>query len=264
MARTCGILFGVATHLLFAWTVCRLFPFLQGTSHGLLSHWAGTVVPLPCFLVDSLLALQFAAIHSWLLLPSTRKRIERWLHSEFYGCLFCVVTCLNLLLAIEMWQPHPFVAWQFTGLWRWIIRIAFLACWPVLIYSLNLTGLGYQTGFTPWFAWVRGRKLPRRVFEPRGVYHLLRHPIYLSFLGLVWLTPTVTQDRALLIGLWTGYILLGSWLKDRRLEYYIGEPYRQYQARVAGYPFFFLGPLAKVPASDDAATGATPPRRMAA
>ena len=143
--------------------------------------------------------------------------------------------------------------------------IAFLACWPALIYSLSLTGLGYQTGFTRWWAWVRRRKLARRAFEVRGAYHFLRHPIYLSFLGLVWLTPAVTLDRALLIGLWTGYIFLGSYLKDRRLEFYLGESYRKYQARVPGYPFFLFGPLAKVPmAAAESNPVPVAPRRIAA
>jgi methanethiol S-methyltransferase len=264
MARICGIFFGVAAHLIFAATVYRLFPFLQSTTPGMLSRWASSAIPLPWYVLDALLAVQFAAVHSWLLLPSTRKRIERWLRSEFYGCLFCVATCLNLLLTIELWQPNAIIVWEFTGVGRWLIRIAFLACWPALIYSLSLSGLGYQTGFTPWVAWLRGRKPPRRAFQPRGAYHWLRHPVYLAFLGMIWFTPTITLDRALLIGLWSGYIFLGSWLKDRRLEYFIGEPYRAYAARVAGYPFFFFGPLGKVPGPVDAPPAANPARRMAA
>ncbi len=33
------------------------------------------------------------------------------------------------------------------------------------------------------------------------------------------------------------HIVLGSYLKDERLAYYAGQPYREYQSRVAGYPF---------------------------
>ena len=106
------------------------------------------------------------------------------------------------------------------------------------------TGLGYQTGYTPWWSWVKGRRPPRRVFEPRGLYRVLRHPVYLSFLGLVWITPAMTLDRAVLTAVWTAYIFLGSYWKDRRLLHYIGEPYRRYQATVAGYPFIPAGPLA--------------------
>lgn len=62
----------------------------------------------------------------------------------------------------------------------------------------------------------------------------------------VWFTPTVTVDRALLIGIWTSYIIIGSWLKDRRLEYYLGASYRQYEAEVPGYPGMIFGPLARI------------------
>jgi len=59
-------------------------------------------------------------------------------------------------------------------------------------------------------AWLRGREARRDWPEPRGVYRVLRHPIYLSFLGLVWLTPAMTPDRALLTAVWTVYIFVGS------------------------------------------------------
>lgn len=245
MRRGFGVFVGIGTHLLFAWTVYRLFLFLHGSSHGLLSESA-IGRSLPWFAWDGLLAAQFVLPHSWLLLPATRHRLERWIPSEFYGCMFCAVTCLCLLTTIELWQPQPRALWRLNGFAGLLIRLSFLACWPTLIYSLSLTGLGYQTGLTPWLAWLRGRKPPRRVFQPRGAYHFLRHPVYLSFLGLIWLTPAMTFDRAILTAIWTVYIFIGSWLKDRRLQFYIGELYREYQERVAGYPFMIAGPLARI------------------
>ena len=71
--------------------------------------------------------------------------------------------------------------------------------------------------------------------------------MYLSFLGLLWFTPVYTQDRLLLNLLWSGYIFVGSWLKDRRLLFYLGQTYRQYQAQVPGYPLLGWGPLGRVP-----------------
>ena len=53
----------------------------------------------------------------------------------------------------------------------------------------------------------------------------------------------MTLDHALLTGIWTIYIFIGSWLKDRRLEFYLGETYREYETRVPGYPFMTWGPL---------------------
>lgn len=248
-SRGFGIFFGIGVHVLFAWTICRLFPFLLKTVPGLASQWVADIIPLPWYLVDALLAVQFGVSHSFLLLPAIRKRLSRWIHGPFYGCFFCLVSCLSLLLLIECWQPDSEALFQLDGLYRRLVQGLFLFSWIALFYSLNLTGMGYQTGWTSWWAWLHRRPAPQRRFEPRGAYKILRHPIYFSFLGLVWFTPDMTWDRVILVMVWTVYIFIGSYLKDRRLLYYIGNSYQQYQAKVPGYPFVLAGPLSTVPLS---------------
>jgi protein-S-isoprenylcysteine O-methyltransferase Ste14 len=259
MRRTFGILFGVATHLLFAFTVWHLVWFLKGpsiaadTGGGAIEDSRGGQASVAVGLcIDALLAGVFAVPHSVLLLPSVRKRlVATGIAGPFYGCFFCVASCLTLLLVIFCWQPMTTVVWRWpTPLDTWIAW-AFVASWGSLLYSLYLTGLGWQTGFTPWWRWVRGQRPPARPFAPQGVYRVMRHPVYLSFLGLVWLVPVVTLDRAVLIGIWTVYIYVGSVLKDRRLLFYVGDEYRRYQADVPGYPGMPFGPLARVPLSSD-------------
>ena len=71
---------------------------------------------------------------------------------------------------------------------------------------------------------------PAQPFVPQGVYRFLRHPVYLSFLGPVWLVPVVTLDRAVLNGFWTASIYVGSVLKDWRLLFYVGDEYRSHRA----------------------------------
>ncbi len=254
--RTFWICFGLGTQALFVVTVSRLFPFLDGQN----PHWGFASWPadgIQWYWVDGLLAAQFAVIHSWLLLPRTRDCLERFIPGALYGCFFCVATCLTLLLAIELWQPSPVALWEAQGARSMAIRAAFLLTWGALFYSLHLNGLGYQTGWTPFWAWLRGRQLPRRAFQPRGAYRLLRHPVYLSFLGLVWITPTMTLDRAVLTAVWTVYVFAGSYLKDRRLLFDLGDTYRRYMARVPGYPFFLFGPLARVPVPEPACSRET-------
>jgi len=239
MRRFAGIAFGLCTHGLFAVTVWYLFWFLKEPAAFLGARsnlW-----------VDALLALQFTVPHSVLLLPGVRSRLTRVISPAFYGCVYCVVTCVCLLAMFANWQTSPTIIWQATGAARTAITIAFFGSWIALFYSLHLTGLGYQTGWTPFWHWLCGRPQPRRGFEPRGAYLWLRHPVYLSFLGLIWFTPVMTADHAVLTGLWTGYIFLGSWLKDERLHFYIGRSYRLYQAEVPGYPGMPLGPLARRP-----------------
>ena len=181
------------------------------------------------------------------LLPAVRRRLECWIPAAFYGLFFCITACLGLLLVMMQWRSSSLVVWQMTGSGAIAVEVAFAAGWPALVYSLYLSGLGYQTGWTAWWHWLRRRPEPRRQFRPRSAYRIMRHPVYLCFLGLIWFVPTVTLDRAVLIAIWTGYVFVGSYLKDRRLGYYLGGRYRKYQARVPGYPGMIFGPLARVP-----------------
>lgn len=236
MRRFVGIIFGIATQLLFLITVWYLFWFLkEDFSH----HAIGSLA------IDALLAIQFAVGHSLLLYPGIRTAVTRRLPSQFYGSLFCVQTCVGILLTAFCWRSSPVEIWNLSGWGGWLMTAGFYGSWLSLLYSLNLTGLGYQTGLTQWWYWLRKQPLPRRDFQPRSLYCCLRHPVYLSFMGLLWFTPLMTLDRAVLTGIWTAYIFIGSYLKDERLSFYIGKPYRDYQSRVPGYPFIFFGPLGK-------------------
>ncbi len=231
-----GVIFGVVTHLAFLTTVWFLFAFLSRTP-GRPSVYA--------LEIDLLLATQFAFFHSLWLCPPVREWLKRWISRAFYGCLYCLMTCLSLWLTFSQWRVTTIVVWSCEETAGRVIWCGFLASWLALFYSLALTGLGYQTGFTEWFSWLRGRPVPSRTFAPRGAYLFMRHPVYLSFMALLWFVPTMTLDHLLLSGVWTVYIFVGSWLKDRRLAYYLGDRYRQYASEVTGYPLALRGPMAK-------------------
>lgn len=240
--RIAGIAFGIVTQLVFAVTVYFLFLFLRGGTGQLGGRW---------LIVDSLLAIQFGVFHSLLLLPSARSAISRVLPSEFFGSLFSICTCASLWLIFACWRTSSVEFWDFTGWRRTIVCAGFYGSWIALIWSLSLTGFGYQTGWTQWSHWLRRQRLPNRAFSECGAYRWLRHPVYLSFLGLIWFAPRMTADHATLTIVWTTYILIGSYLKDRRLTFYLGDTYRDYARRVPGYPGLRAGPLGKWTVADE-------------
>lgn len=234
MRRVLGITAGLATHALFVYTVYRLYGFLAG---------AGPESAAAGLWLNAGLSLAFGASHSLFLHPHVRELPGRHIAPAFYGLVYCVVTCSTLLALMAFWQHSPVIWWELTGISRSVVNAAWFGSWGVLLYSLWLSGMGYQTGFTPWWNWVCGRPIAPRPFAPRGLYLWIRHPVYLSFLGLVWLSPVMSADRLILIATWTPYVFIGSYLKDERMAYYLGEQYRQYQARVPGFPGLWFGPL---------------------
>ncbi|MEZ6086999.1 MAG: NnrU family protein [Pirellulaceae bacterium] len=260
--RVVGLAYGFGNQLLFLVTVWYLFWFMRDgaiitcvvqndaftlneANHLISDHATYNTAHGNWIVCDCFLAILFAVSHSAMLLPPIRKYLSQWIPAPFYDTTFCMVTCISLLLLFFHWRTSEFAIWHVSGSLHSVVRGCFYLSWGALIYSLALTGLGYQNGWTPFYYWMRGKKGPRREFKPRGAYKLIRHPVYLSFLGLVWFTPRMTLDHLALTLIWTAYIFYGSFLKDRRLEKYIGEPYRQYETRVAGYPLIMHGPLAK-------------------
>lgn len=248
--RPFWIAFGAVAHVLFVVTVCFLFPFLRGLAPDAklpdtASGW---------WWQDFLLAAHFGVFHSLLLWRRARQSLERFIPGPLYGCFFCLMTCASLLLVILAWRPSGVAVVRLEGLAGAGVTWLYLSGWGLLFYSLSLFGLGYQTGWTPYWAYARGQEPPSRRFEPHGLYRVLRHPVYLSLLVLVWATPVLTADRLLLNLIWTGYVFVGSALKDRRLVWHLGDEYRRYQASVPGYPFFWFGPLARVPAHPRSST----------
>ena len=234
LSRCTGFIAGVATQALFALTVVYLFSFLRYGPERQLAHWFG---------IDLLLALQFAVPHSWLLHPKTRKLLSPWIRPEFHGLLFCACTCISLMLIFAFWRTTNVVVWEASGITKTALLGGFYLSWVSLLYSISLTGLGYQTGWTQWTYWYAGSRMPLRTFQPRSLYACFRHPVYLSFLGLIWFTPRMTLDHAVLTAVWTVYIYVGSILKDERLAFYLGSAYRDYQRIVPGYPLLRRGPL---------------------
>lgn len=228
-----GLMFGIATQLLFLWTVVYLFQFLR---YGSLS--ARPFSPL----WDACWALFFALPHSILLVPAVNKWMRRSIPGDLLGCVHCTATCISLLVLFAAWTPSHQAIWQLHGWGEQAMLLGFYGSWGGLFYSVYLTGLGYQTGLLPWFCWLQGKKSPRREFQPTSLYRWMRHPVYLSFLGLIWFTPNMTWDHAVLTTVWTVYIFVGSYLKDKRLERFIGEPYREYSRRVTGFPIIGFGP----------------------
>lgn len=232
-----GLFFGVATQVFFLWTAWHLFLFLRDGAFG-----PGAFRPW----LDTFLAFLFVAPHSVLLFPKVQSTIKQWLPSAWTGCLHCMATCLSLWLLFRFWTASPATVWDLHGWSRSFMLMAFYGSWIGLLYSLWLTGMGYQTGWTPWWYWLWGRKPPRREFRESGAFRWMRHPVYLSFLGLIWFTPRMTLDHAILTAAWTFYIYLGSYWKDRRMIHYLGESYREYASRVTGFPLIGFGPWGRM------------------
>ena len=74
--------------------------------------------------------------------------------------------------------------------------------------------------------------LPDEPLQQEGIYRLVRHPLYLFGLLMLWPIPVMTLNLLVASLGATLYVIIGSLIEERRLLNAYGEKYRQYRQRV--------------------------------
>ena len=184
----------------------------------------------------TLLAVGWAAyfvLHSALASLTVKRAVAaRW--PRLVPAYRLVFNALALLLIVPLlgWtfaHPGPEL-WRWSGIWRWVANGAAALALVGVAWTLRDYDGSEFVGLRQW------RERERRV-EDQESFHLsplhrfVRHPWYSLGLVLLW---TRDMDAARLVGatLATVYLVIGSWLEERKLLVYHGERYRFYRERV--------------------------------
>jgi protein-S-isoprenylcysteine O-methyltransferase Ste14 len=173
--------------------------------------------------VNALLFTTFALHHSLL----ARERVKAWLTRALPVRLLrsVYVWTASLLFAVTLlyWHPIGHVVYQAP---RWLspFLYAFQAAGLALIVSaarlidaLELAGIR------------SGAKDPLVI---RGPYRLVRHPLYLGWLLIVWGSPLMTGDRLMFAVLSSAYLLLAMPWEERSMARTLGTDYERYRSIV--------------------------------
>ncbi len=183
--------------------------------------------------------LGFALVHSLMagvgLKGYLQKVVGVRVVEGWYRLAYNMVAVVTLLpaLALMMLLPDR-VIYSFGMPWALaVLGVQFLGTGGLLA-TLLLTDLPRFIGLSQVVAFLSGQPLPlpEQPLQQRGVYALVRHPLYLFSLLVIWFTPVMTANiLAFNIGA-TLYVLVGSLVEEKRLERVYGETYRLYRQRV--------------------------------
>lgn len=246
-----ALLWGALTHGLFALGVgSMVFGLFTGM------QFAIGDVPKPFdYVTNFLLAVQFPLLHSWLLSKRGRALLARLAPKGTGKTLapstYAMISGLQLLALFWLWTPTGVVFWQAEGVLFWVMCGAFAAAWGALGLAILSAGMGLQSGFIGWWALLRGRKPVYPDMPTRGLFRIVRQPIYVAFALTLWTPPLYTADQVGLALLWTAYCLFAPLLKERRFDGIYGARWRAYRAQV---PYWIPNPflLLKSRSRDDA------------
>ena len=178
-------------------------------------------------LLDTALFTGFAVHHS----VFARTRLKRVVADAFSPALeravYTLIASVLFLAVCILWVPVPGILYSLSTPWRYLGYAAQAAGLLVTIRAssaldvLDLSGVRQAAGAN------------RDVhLETRGVYGLVRHPLYFGWVLFVFGAPHMTMTRFWFAIVSTAYLALAIPFEERSLIGTFGSDYRRYQQQV--------------------------------
>lgn len=169
----------------------------------------------------------FAAHHSLFARGSVKRLFSRWIPMHMERSAYVWLASLLLLAVFWAWQLVPGTLYRADGILRWLLYAVQLAGVYLTVRAagaiepLELAGIHQATGTA-----VSTR------FRTDGPFGLVRHPIYLGWLLMVFASPSMTVNRFVFAVITSAYLVIAIPWEERSLTAGLGEQYRRYQASV--------------------------------
>jgi methanethiol S-methyltransferase len=189
-------------------------------------------------MADVLLFGLFALHHSLLARAGAKSRVTRLIPAALERSTYVWVASLLFLLVVFAWQPVPGVWYEVDGWPRWALYtlqfagLAMTGLGASAIDPLDLAGLRQAWRYGEAEATPTSDAIQSEPFTARGAYGLVRHPIYLGWLLMVWPTPLMTGGRLTFAAISSSYLVLAIPWEERSLLAQHGEAYRRYARQV--------------------------------
>lgn len=220
---------GIFNIALFHYAILRLWFFLLNSSGRL-----EVQSPILALVINTALLVFFSAPHSFLLNSKVKVKFLQYMPNTLYGTFYSLHACLGIVLMDNYWVTMGPNLLNLNQISEGVIIALYTFNWLFMFWSMLATGLFRQSGIEEWWKGLKGEKIKYTLLS-NGPYRVCRHPIYASFIGMIWFTPNVSIDRLYLSLFWTAYILLGASLKERRLRR--NKKYQSYSQEVPAFPF---------------------------
>jgi protein-S-isoprenylcysteine O-methyltransferase Ste14 len=192
--------------------------------------------------IDVALFSVFALHHSIFARSGARAWVAARLPSGLERSCYVWIASLLLLAVCLLWQPLAGVAWEATGVTRWLL-------YGVQLCGLLLT-LRSASRIDIWeLAGVRQAHITEvqstevaspsatvleasPMLQTDGAYRWVRHPIYFGWVLMVFGAPAMTASRLLFAAISTLYLIVAIPFEERSLGEEFGPAYRDYQRKV--------------------------------
>ena len=180
--------------------------------------------------IDVALFSAFALHHSVL----ARTPLKRMLHArvgiDVERALYVIVASLLFLACTRLWLPLPGTWYALSG-WKWWVGATVQGAGVIVtLLAARTLSLKELMGLDP--SRQTSERDEAKPLETRGLYRLVRHPIYLGWLLFVGGAPLMTSTRLLFAAISVTYLVIAIPFEERSLAANFGSPYEAYRRQV--------------------------------
>lgn len=164
----------------------------------------------------------FALHHSIMARTGAKRWITRIVSPDLERSVYVWIASLLFIAVCAMWRPLPGGIWQMRGPGAMLYIVQLLGAVLTLV-AARIVGIWELAG-------VKQPDLTQPIeFRADGPFGIVRHPIYLGWVLMVFATPIMTTTRLLFAVVSTAYLVAAIPLEERLLIENFGDKYRAYQ-----------------------------------
>jgi methanethiol S-methyltransferase len=167
----------------------------------------------------------FAMHHSIMARTGAKRWITRIVPSDMERSVYVWIASLLFIAVCFLWRLLPGSVWETRGpgVMLYIVQLFGVA---LTIAGARVVGVWELAGIT--------QPDPSKPVEFRkeGPFAIVRHPIYLGWILMVFATPVMTMTRLLFAVVSTAYLIVAIPWEEASLVAAFGERYQRYQHEV--------------------------------
>ena len=180
----------------------------------------------PAVLIDVALFTVFALHHSLMARTGAKAWLTRTVPADLERSVYVWIASLMFLAVCWFWQPLPGMAWTIGEPMSRVMLALQLAGIILTERAARFIGVWELAG-------VRQARRDRPVeFMATGPFGIVRHPIYLGWLLMVFAAPEMTYSRLLFAAISSAYLVVAIPWEEASLVEAFGDKYRAYQRQV--------------------------------
>ena len=191
---------------------------------------------MPAILIGMLV---YGVVHSLLAGRRVKQTFRAWLGDRAYYGLYRL--CYNIFAAVTF-MPIAFAllllpsrqVWTLEGVAAAAGILVQVVGLVLFVMALAQIDLGRFLGLSQLGAYLASEPLPLppEAMQTGGLYGLVRHPLYLASILVLWSQLQMTEFMLAFNIAATLYFAIGSWYEEKRLLAAFGDEYASYQKRV--------------------------------